>query len=112
MWISKLNGGDNMAGKNEVPRYGIHGGIKFSPKRTLVRVCFVCKSFYIPTGRSQKVCSEKCRRIYKTDYKSYWYNQLPEDKKAQIRARDERSRTFRLDTHEDILREMKQLGLR
>ena len=49
--------GDNM----EVPRYGIHNGIKYSPRRTLIRWCIICGNPFIPKGRRDKVCSDECR---------------------------------------------------
>ena len=39
-----------------VPRYGIHDGIKYSPKRTLVYSCLTCGKYNIKTGRTDKYC--------------------------------------------------------
>lgn len=43
-----------------VPRYGIHGGIKYSPRRTLLRWCLICNNPFHPAKNVQKYCSEEC----------------------------------------------------
>jgi DNA-directed RNA polymerase subunit M/transcription elongation factor TFIIS len=44
----------------EVPRYGVHNNIKYSPRRTLVRYCKKCDKPFIPSGRRDLYC-EVCR---------------------------------------------------
>lgn len=43
-----------------VPRYGIHNGVKYGNKRTLVRLCIKCNKYFIPTGRRDEYC-KVCR---------------------------------------------------
>lgn len=64
-----------------VYEYGIHEGIKYNKKRTLVRLCVVCKTFFIPIGKRDKVCSEECRKIMKSNNWSNWFNQLSDEYK-------------------------------
>lgn len=52
-----------------VPRCGTHNGIKYGPKRTLVRWCIICNNPFHPNGSRDKVCSDICR-----DKKTYNYN--------------------------------------
>lgn len=56
----------------EVPRYGTHDGIKYSPRRTLVRWCNICGRPYIPQGRRDKTCSEECRYIKNKGHNDKW----------------------------------------
>lgn len=72
---------------NEVPRSGTHNGIKYNKKWTRIKLCRQCKRFFHPVNGRQRLCSEQCKKWNNTDYQSYWYNQLPEEKKAEIRRR-------------------------
>ena len=65
--LENVDRGDNMV---RVPRYGIHDGIKYSPRRTLIRFCIICGKPFSPTGKSDKVCGDKCR-----DKKNHKHNE-------------------------------------
>lgn len=98
-----------------VPRSGTHEGIKYNKKRTLVRICPVCKSFFEIIGSknaSKKFCSNQCKKINNTDYQSYWYNQLPIEKRNEINNNRERNRGHRTETENNLRREFRELGLK
>ena len=44
-----------------VPEYGIHNGIKYSPRRTLVRFCELCGTPFDSIGHGKKFCGEECQ---------------------------------------------------
>lgn len=44
-----------------VPRYGMHNGVKYTPRRTLIRICEHCGQVFINNGHGQKFCSEECQ---------------------------------------------------
>ena len=44
-----------------VPRWGIHEGIKYSPRRSILKVCPICNSFFLQFSRGKKkYCKELC----------------------------------------------------
>lgn len=43
-----------------VPRYGTHNGIKYNPRRTLIRFCEHCGEPFQSIGHGKKYCSAKC----------------------------------------------------
>ncbi|MEL7669349.1 hypothetical protein [Methanobacterium sp.] len=44
-----------------VPRWGVHQGIKFSPRRSVLKVCPICKEFFLQSSRGNKsYCDELC----------------------------------------------------
>lgn len=113
----------------EVPRYGTHNNIKYSPRRTLVRWCIICDNPYHPNGRRDKVCSEECRdqKTYNNNFKNnhkypstyqpatdddermkrnlrwkMWYNNLTYEQRQRYNAKKKRNNNkVREDTHED-----------
>jgi hypothetical protein len=44
-----------------VPRWGIHQEIKYSPRRSILKVCPVCKEFFLQVSKgNKKYCSDIC----------------------------------------------------
>lgn len=121
-----------------VPKYGLHKGIKYNPKRTLFRWCVICSTpFFDIKPRSRKqVCSDQCgyirkREVYDKkhnpinnskwnkinadrDYYRFWYSGL--DKFDRARMRRDKSKYQHKSTSEEMTikwlqRERKRLGL-
>ncbi|MCE7697855.1 MAG: hypothetical protein K8E24_003125 [Methanobacterium paludis] len=45
-----------------VPRWGIYEGIKYSPRRCILKICPVCKELFVQYDRGYKIyCSDVCR---------------------------------------------------
>jgi predicted nucleic acid-binding Zn ribbon protein len=124
-----------------IPEYGTHNGIKYNPRRTLVRWCIICNIPFHPTGRTDKVCSQECRqqkeynrnfennpsnmqaRIYKPNLTQEekerwaitwkrWYNNMTPEQRKKYNDKKKRGATKKQDTYEGIQREMEALGLR
>lgn len=121
-----------------VPRYGIHNGIKYSPRRTLIRFCIICKKPYSPNHNRDKVCSDECRerKEYMRNFEKnpkyisvyipaitkeerearnrawrLWYHSLSMEAKIEYRRKKNMHKKKEYD-HEDTLRELRELGLR
>ena len=44
-----------------VPRWGIHNQVKFSPRRSILKICPVCDGFFLQVSRgNKKYCDELC----------------------------------------------------
>ena len=44
-----------------VPRWGIHQGIKYSPMRSILKVCPICNDFFLKNTKGKQVyCDELC----------------------------------------------------
>lgn len=44
-----------------VPRWGVHQGIKYSPKRSILKVCPICGKFFLKNTRGKQIyCKELC----------------------------------------------------
>lgn len=44
-----------------VPRWGIQEGIKYSPRRSILKVCPICNKFFLQVSRGKKkYCSDIC----------------------------------------------------
>lgn len=45
----------------KVPRWGIHKGIKYYPKRSILKLCPVCNQLFLHNSKgNKKYCSELC----------------------------------------------------
>ncbi len=46
----------------KVPRWGIHNGIKYSPKRSLLKICPQCDKLFLQYNKGYRIyCSDVCR---------------------------------------------------
>jgi hypothetical protein len=54
-----------------IPRYGVHDGIKYSPRRTLIRFCEICGEPFISIGHGKKYCSEACYMYTKKKHMAF-----------------------------------------
>lgn len=50
-----------------IPRWGFHQGIKFSPRRSILKVCPICENFFLQISKGNKkycndVCSENAKK--------------------------------------------------
>ena len=44
-----------------VPRWGVHKGIKYSPRRSILKVCPICEEFFLQVSKgNKKYCEELC----------------------------------------------------
>lgn len=44
-----------------IPRWGVHHDIKFSPRRSILKVCPICKEFFLQVSKGNKrYCEELC----------------------------------------------------
>ena len=44
-----------------VPRWGVHEGVKYSPRRSILKVCPICGAFFLKNTRGKKkYCKELC----------------------------------------------------
>lgn len=103
--------------RNEVPRSGTHNGIKYNKKRTIIRICRVCKKYFLIQGRGMakaQFCSKECKKINNTDYQQYWYGQLPVEVKSEINNRRENQRTTngKISSDYELKREFERAGLK
>ena len=56
-------GKDEITKKNKVPRWGVHDGVRYNPKRSILKVCPICNRMFLQYDRGYKIyCSEVCRR--------------------------------------------------
>jgi hypothetical protein len=47
---------------SKVPRWGIHNQIKYSPRRSLLKICPECDKLFIKYNRGYRIyCSDVCR---------------------------------------------------
>lgn len=99
-----------------VPRYGIHDGIKYNPRRSLIRQCKICKSFFHPTGRRDITCSKECqyknKQLHNKNW-STWFNHLPAETRQKYigrRGNTERKKDFAAEQR-DIRRLYKEAGI-
>jgi CGNR zinc finger. len=51
-----------------VPRWGVHHGIKFSPRRSILKVCPICNEFFLKNTKGRReyckeLCSVKARKL-------------------------------------------------
>lgn len=119
---------------SRVPRYGTHDGIKYNPRRTIFRWCIICGEpfFDIKPRSRKKTCSRGCAKLnmlklvkehdskkestYDREKWNRWYNKLDIADRPYGSKKIRRNSAKRKDTHEeeydDILKEMKALGLR
>lgn len=44
-----------------VPRWGVHEGIKYTPKRSILKICPICKNLFLQNYKgNKKYCKEMC----------------------------------------------------
>ena len=47
---------------SKIPRWGIHNQIKYSPRRSLLKICPQCNNLFIQYNRGYRIyCSDVCR---------------------------------------------------
>lgn len=124
-----------------IPEYGTHDGIKYSPRRTIIRWCIICNNPFIPTGKRDKVCSDECRlmkerrrslintpkynigkvhqppkteeeRRARINYWKKWYANLSPEQRQKYNHKKKKGATKQEDTYDSIQAELKALGLR
>ena len=56
-----------MVSITKIPRWGIHRGIKYSPRRSIVKICPVCSNLFLHWNKGNKkyctnICSSNAKR--------------------------------------------------
>lgn len=45
----------------KVPQWGTHDGVKYSPKRSILKICPICNEFFLQVSRGKKkYCNKLC----------------------------------------------------
>jgi len=63
-------------------RYGVHDGIKYNPKRTLVYSCKVCGKYSVKKGRTDKYC-KICAKNKQLEHNRKWKSNIDKNKHAK-----------------------------
>jgi hypothetical protein len=82
---------------SKIPKYGTHNGIKYSPRRTLFRLCIICGRpfFDIPPRSKRQVCSEECDKTRKNTVYNFKNNPINNANKIYQPPKDEQERITR-----------------
>lgn len=76
---------------SKIPRWGIHYGIKYSPKRSIIKICPYCKKLFFQRRKGNKKYCLKCSKKAKKQQ-----TQKSDKKKIERRDKQEHANYMRL----------------